>query len=87
MKYIKKFESFNESTYVGIDGSLNYPPYLTAEDEDTIDIAFAKGEDSFKNDCDIEENPYLDVHEDMAVAWSDGFMSSQDHHKNLQMYN
>ena len=87
MKYIKKFETFNESTFIGTDGSINYPPYLIAEDEDTIDTAFAKGEDAFLNDCDIEENPYLDVHEDMVVAWNDGFMNAQDHQKDIEMYN
>ena len=87
MKYIKKFEAFNESTFIGIDGSMNYPPYLIAEDEDTLDIAFAKGEDAFKNDCDIEENPYLDVHDDMVEAWNDGFLKPGQKHKYVAITN
>ena len=87
MKYIKKYEVFNENIYVGLDVTLEYPSYLTAEDEDTIDIAFDKGTESFIKGASIEANPYFDVHEDMVVAWNDGFMNAEDHQKDMRMYN
>lgn len=75
MKYIKLFEKFNESIYIGTDGSLNYPDYLISDMDDDINIAYEKGIEAKDNDCDIDENPYIDVHPDLKQAWEDGYMA------------
>jgi len=77
-----KNKNIKENVYVGLDGSLNYPEYLVADYDDTLDTAFYKGEEAFNNGCELEENPFLYAHEDMATAWSDGWMNSEHSHKN-----
>ena len=73
----RKNKEIKESVYASEDGNLIYPEYLIADEEDTLDSAFYKGEEAFANGCDMEENPFIDTHEDLVTAWDDGWMNSQ----------
>ena len=85
MKYLKLFNQFNENVgqervYVGVDGGLNYPAYISSEPDDDLDIAFDKGAESYYKSVDKEENPYsLEQYPNanLVQAWNDGWMNAE----------